>query len=319
VRASKETTLSTKERKILIAVDGSPHSLNAVSYAAQYCAPAGIKVNIMHVMPTAPETLWDLEKDSHFKEKMTREYVERTKDARQLAEQFLSEALDLLIEAGIPENEVGVILQDGKVGIARDIIEESVRGYEAVVIGRGGLSKREDAFLGSVTNKIVEKIHDIPVWVIGEDAQAKKILLAVDASENSRKAVNYVGTISASTQSEITLFHVVRKFEFLDNPTLRRSEVEGFWAEVKSDIPRMFRSYKASLEKAGVTASRIKSQATLDRSSRSEDIVRQAQEGAYGTIVVGRRGLSKVHHFSMGRVANKVLNRAEGFAIWIVP
>jgi len=39
----------------------------------------------------------------------------------------------------------------------------------------------------------------------------------------------------------------------------------------------------------------------------------------YVLIVMGRRGLSKVHEFLMGRVTNKVLSRAEGLAVWIVP
>jgi nucleotide-binding universal stress UspA family protein len=63
VRAPQETALDTEERKFLIAVDGSPHSLNAVGYAAQYCGPAEIKVNLMHVIPPAPETLLDLGKE----------------------------------------------------------------------------------------------------------------------------------------------------------------------------------------------------------------------------------------------------------------
>ena len=311
--------MRTKERKFLIPVDGSPHSLHAVSYAAQYCGAAGVKMNLMHVMPTAPETLYDLEKDSHFRDKMRAKYAQWTRNTRKLAQQFLNEATDLLAQAGIPENDVGVVIQERKVGIARDIIEEAVKGYEAVVVGRGGLSKQEGPFVGSVSNKIVEKIHDIPVWVIGGDIQTKKLLLAVDASENSRKTVNYVGRFAASAEAEITLFHVVRKFAFLDDPTLHRGEIEGFWEEVKSDIPRMFRSYKVSLEKAGVASSRILSEATLDKSSRSEDILRQARKGAYGTIVMGRRGLSKVSDFLMGRVTNKVLNQAEEFAVWIVP
>ena len=201
--------MSTKERKFLIAVDNSPHSLNAVSYAARYCGPAGIKVNLMHVMPTAPETFWDLEKETLFKEKMRGEYTQWTRSTRDLAQQFLDGAINLLTEAGVPEDEVGIVLQERRVGIARDIIEQSVRGYEAVVIGRGGLSKPGYPFLDSVSNKIVEKIHDLPVWVIGGDVRAKKMLLAVDASENSRKVVNYVGTLVASTEAEITLFHVV--------------------------------------------------------------------------------------------------------------
>ena len=42
------------------------------------------------------------------------------------------------------------------------------------------------------------------------------------------------------------------------------------------------------------------------------------REGGYGTIVVGRRGLSKVYEFFMGRVSDKVLHLAKDMAVWIV-
>ena len=311
--------MDTQERKFLIAVDGSPHSLNAVAYVAQYCGPADIKVNLMHVIPPAPETLLDLGKEYFFKDLMEEHRIEWNKKAEKVAKVFLDKALNLLVAGGVPKNNVAVILQERKVGIARDIIEESLRGYNAVVVGRGGLSRPEEPFLGSVSNKIVEKIQDVPVWVVGRDIRTRKMLLAVDASENSRKAVNYVGEVAAASEAEITLFHVVRKFGYLNDPTLREGEIEGFWEEVKSDIPRMFRSYQVSLEKAGITPLRISSEAMLDSPSRSGDIIREAREGAYGTIVMGRRGLSKVRDFLMGRVTSKVLNQAEDFAVWIVP
>ena len=311
--------MDTKERKFLIAVDGSPHSLNAAGYAAQYCGPADIKVNLMHVIPPAPEILLDLGKEYLFKDIMQEHRIDWNKEAEKVAQRFLDKALNLLVAGGVPKNNVAVILQESKVGIARDIIEESLRGYKAVVVGRGGLSRPGQPFLGSVSNKIVEKIQDVPVWIIGRSMGTKRMLLAVDASENSRKAVNYVGTVAAASEVEITLFHVVRKFGYLNAPTLSQVEIEGFWEQVKSDIPRMFRSYQVSLEKAGITPLRISSEAMLDSPSRSGDIIREAREGAYGTIVMGRRGLSKVRDFLMGRVTSKVLNQAEDFAVWIVP
>jgi nucleotide-binding universal stress UspA family protein len=319
VKTPQETTLDPKERKFLIAVDGSPHSFNAVGYAAQYCGPAGIKVSLMHVIPPAPESLLDLGKEYFFKDMVQAHRIEWHKRAEKTAHRFLDEALELLVAGGVPKSDVAVILQECKVGIARDIIEESLRGYTAIVVGRGGLSRPGQPFLGSISNKMVEKIQDLPVWVIGRDIRTKKVLLAVDASENSRKAVNYVGTVAAASEAEITLFHVVRKFGYLDDPNLRHSEIEGFWEEVKSDIPRMFRSYRVSLEKAGISALRISSEVMLDSPSRSGEIIREAREGAYGTIVIGRRGLSKVRDFLMGRVTSKVLTQAEDFAVWIVP
>ena len=311
--------MDTEERKFLIAVDGSSHSLNAVGHAAQYCAPAGTKVNLLHVIPPAPETVLDLGKEYFFKDIMQAHRTEWKKYAEKTAQHFLDKALDILVAGGVPKNKVAVILQECKVGIARDIIEESLRGYTAIVVGRGGLSRPGESVLGSVSNKIVEKIQEIPVWVIGREIRTKKMLLAVDASENSRKAVNYIGTVAAASEAEITLFHVVRKFGYLEDPTLRHGEIEGFWEEVKSDIPRMFRSYQVSLEKAGITALRISSEAMLDSPSRSGDIIREAREGAYGINVMGRRGLSKVKDFLMGRVTSKVLNQADDFAVWIVP
>jgi nucleotide-binding universal stress UspA family protein len=81
----------------------------------------------------------------------------------------------------------------------------------------------------------------------------------------------------------------------------------------------MFASYKRRLERAGVNTNLISSKYTLQSRTRAGDILKQAKEGNYSTIVMGRRGLSKVHEFFLGRVTTKVLHRAERFALWIVP
>lgn len=312
----------TKSKKILIAVDLSTDSLNAVKYVAQQCTPADLRVNLMYVMPTAPEIFWDLEKDAFFREKMRTKYAQWKRDTQKGAQAFLDNARNLLIKAKFKEDHVGVILQERKVGIARDILKECAKGYDAVVVGRRGLSKLEDIFLGSVSYKIVQGLENTPVWVVGGDIRSNKMLLAVDASENSRKSVDYVGAVTADTEAEVTLFHVVRSvgLGFVDDHALRDQEMEErLTEETGRDIPRMFRSYKESLEKAGVTSARISSKPTMHSTSRAGDIVKEAKDGGYGTIVMGRRGLSKVREFLMGRVTNKVLSRAEGFAVWIVP
>jgi len=307
------------KRQILIAVDGSKNSLNATSYVARTCQPANLRITLMHVMPTAPETFWDLERADYFKDETMGTYPAWKEKRKEAAQTFLAKAKRNLVKAGVAERDVGVMLQEREVGIARDILTQSAHGYDAVVVGRRGLGEFQESYLGSVSQKIVEGIKDTPVWVVGGDIEAKRILLAVDGSENSRRAVDYVGSIAAETKAEFTLFHVVRRFSFLDDYTLQDHEVEGFWEEVKKDIPRMFRFYKTNLERAGVDGARISTRANLDSDSRAMDILQEAREGNYGTIVMGRRGLSKVRQFLMGRVSNKVLQRAEKFAVWLVP
>jgi nucleotide-binding universal stress UspA family protein len=311
-----------KAKKILVAVDLSNHSLNAVKYVASQCAPADLRVNLMFVMPTAPETFWDLEKDDFFKRRMKGKYAQWKRDTKKKGQAFLNDAKNILTKAKFSENKVGLILRERKVGIARDILKECTQGYDAVVVGRKGLSKLEDIFLGSVSTKIVQNVKDIPVWVVGGDITSKKMLLAVDSSKNSRKAVDYVGRFAADTNAELTLFHVVRSVSlgFVDDLILRDENTERqLLEEMDRDIPRMFRSYKDVLVKSGVVADRISSKSVLHSTSRAGDILQEAKEGGYGTIIMGRRGLSKVREFLMGRVTSKVLSRAEGFAVWIVP
>jgi len=309
-------------KKILIAVDGSPRSLEAVSYVALNLPPTDFRVNLMYVMPAAPEGLGDLEKEGFFKRTMRAKHTVWEKTEKKAAQDFLDEARSLLLKANLREDDVSVILQRRQVGIARDIIAESSRGYGAVVVGRRGLSRLGDIFLGSVSYKIVQGIEDVPVWVVGGDVRSKKMLLAVDSSENSRKAVDYAANFAAANEAEVTLFNVVREFrlDFLDNSSPRGAEIEmRILEKLERDVQHMFASYRKQLEWAGVNASRISVKHTLQSRTRAGDILKEAKEGNYGTIVMGRRGLSKVHEFFLGRVTTKVLHRAAGFALWIVP
>ena len=135
------------------------------------------------------------------------------------------------------------------------------------------------------------------------------------------KALHYVSSFAADTEEEFSLYHVIRSFGlgFLEDLSLRDEDIGAFVEEAESNVQRMFRSHRARLEKAGVAPGKISIKHTLQSYSRASDIIRKAKDGDYGTIVMGRRGLSKVHGFLMGRVTNKVLSRAEGFALWILP
>jgi len=313
--------LNSPESNLLIAMDLSVHSCNAVRYVSRNCSPAMVKVSLMHVMPTAPEIFWDLEKETFFKEQMKGKYAKWKREAKKEAQAFLDDARNILLKAQVGKDSVNVMVQERKKGIARDIIEEAKKGYDAVVIGRRGLSKLEDVFLGSVSNKIVEKVGNLPVWVVGGDIRSRKMLIAVDGSENSRKAVDYVGTFAASTEAELTLYHVIRNLgiEFLEDFPRSKEEIKVFEEVLASHAQDMLQAYQERLEKAGVLSARISTKYARQSHTRAGEILREAKDGDYGTIVMGRRGLSKVREFLMGRVTNKVLSRAEGFAVWIVP
>ena len=50
----------------------------------------------------------------------------------------------------------------------------------------------------------------------------------------------------------------------------------------------------------------------------AELILHERQSGGYGTIVVGRRGMSKKEEFLFGSVSNKIVREARDCTVWVV-
>jgi nucleotide-binding universal stress UspA family protein len=310
-------------KKILIAVDGSAHSLQAIKYVATLCSGSPVEVSLLHVLPlTSEELLWQISMDENFKSKIKEQFERFNDECQRAAQKFLDEAKEIMVSSGYVPDFIMTMLRQWQTGIARDIIAEAQKGYNAVVVGRRGIGKVESLMLGSVCTKVVHGVDQIPVWVIGGEILFSKMLLAVDASLNSRQAVIYAAPYAAQIEAEVTLLHVVRKFFPGWSPYLT-SAGEKIEAELhetlKARIQEMFEEYKGCLENAGVAPDKIRTECEFGSYSRAAEILATAREGNYGTVIMGRRGISAVRQFIMGRVTTKVLNGAEGLAVWIVP
>jgi nucleotide-binding universal stress UspA family protein len=79
-----------------------------------------------------------------------------------------------------------------------------------------------------------------------------------------------------------------------------------------------FKTVKEILIKSGFESEKISEKIITCASSRSGAIVEEAENGGYSTIVIGRRGLSKVEAFFMGRVGHKVVYAGKKFTVWVV-
>lgn len=310
-------------KKILIAVDGSSYSIQAIKYVATLCSGAPVEVSLLHVLPMASEELlWQISLDENFRSKIKEQYERFNEECQRAAQKFLDEAKEILVNACYMPDLIVTMLRQWQTGIAQDIIAEAQKGYDAVVIGRRGIGKVESILLGSVCTKVVQGVDQIPVWVVGGEINSSKMLLAVDESLNSRQALMYAAPYAAQTGAEVILLHVVRKFFPGWSPYLTSAgeEIETELHEsLKAKIQGMFDEYQGCLEHAGVAPEKIRTLCKFGSSSRAAEILATAREGNYGTVIMGRRGISAVREFIMGRVTNKVLNGAEGLAVWIVP
>lgn len=309
-------------KRVLVAVDGSIHSLNAVNYVVRNCSPS-THVGLIYIMPKRPEEVfWQVNMEKEFLDTMRARYARWEEEQLKAGRAFLDSTEAVLVNSGFSRRQLSTMVCQRQLGTASDIMVQAQNGYDALVVGRRGLNRMNSLFLGSVSDKIVEGVHNLAVWVVGGDVHRNRILAAVDGSENSAKAVAYVAGFTAEARAEITLCHVIRGQESLFGAPVFElgQDIESRIDELMNErVREMFEGCLAILAKAGVPAHRVTCRCIRRSFSRAADILREAREGGYGTIVMGRRGISKVREFLMGRVTTKVLNGAEDLAVWIVP
>ena len=75
---------------------------------------------------------------------------------------------------------------------------------------------------------------------------------------------------------------------------------------------------KEMLLEAGIPEAQIKTKVVDGSRDAASDILKEARNNDYGTVVLGRRGYSGVKEFFMGSVTRKVLQDCAGMAVWLV-
>lgn len=147
-----------------------------------------------------------------------------------------------------------------------------------------------------------------------------KMLIATDLSENSLKAVNYVGEmIRCHDSAQITLLHVIREPspDIVSDAGARSLYVENTRAEALRVLEKIGRCLAAK----GISENRINLRILVCRRpvGTAEFILQEQEAGGYGTIVVGRRGISKREAFLFGSVSATVVREAKRCVVWVVP
>jgi nucleotide-binding universal stress UspA family protein len=165
---------------------------------------------------------------------------------------------------------------------------------------------------------------------------AQKFLLALDGSENSTRAVVYLADmIRGRAGVHLTLFHVIPippdllEHGGAENPdrerllagelrTTQREWREETEASVEKEI---FAPARQILEARGVQADRSTVETKIAIESHPDvamAIVDEIKNNGCGTIVLGKRGRSKVEDFLFGGVTCKLIHHLRECTIWVV-
>ncbi len=156
----------------------------------------------------------------------------------------------------------------------------------------------------------------------------KKVLLAVDASENSTRAVEYTGTIIGRADD----FHI--QLLYVERPPERDIfPDESSWQDAcqgeRDNVLAFLEQAKNRLVEMGVKPEIISTRylSSCDFYGSPDDAgfrgvahqVMQVQKaGQFGTLVVGRRGVSKAEEFLFGSVSTKIIHHTKNCSVWVV-
>lgn len=145
-----------------------------------------------------------------------------------------------------------------------------------------------------------------------------KILVGVDKTNTAMHAVKYVGTIIRSLKPpKITLLYVYPE----PPPHFYQSGglLPDYEKEKKEFGRDIFSEGRAILKECGVdsqtidTVTRMASGETI-----SQTILDVQKEGEYGTVVVGKRGVSRAEEFLFGSISNALVHSSGEFTVWVV-
>lgn len=308
------------KRKILLALDDSVHSREAVRYVAKLSTSVKeLSFTLFNVQPPISQFLTD-EAKTGIRAKGALERVKK-KNAEN-AQAMLEKHRIRMIETGIDEGRIDVKTRPRKAGLAKDVLEHALeKRYDSIVVGRRGLSCIQEVFMGSLTTNLVEHSKVIPVWIVDGEAVSGKIMIAIDGSESTLRAVDHFCFMAGDNPDlKVTLLHVVArladfcKIDFSEkDEELEEIILKGDKKCVEDFIVHAYKRFK----EAGIRKEQIEIKEVRAIANVGKAITEEAEKGDYGTVVVGRRGIGNA--FFMGSVSKYVLDKTSDRAFWLVP
>lgn len=170
--------------------------------------------------------------------------------------------------------------------------------------------------------------------------ETKRILIGVDDSEASERAVSYVADVVAGRREfQIRLFNVLPPLppsllhpDGAEDPKVKerlaaelRADKDRFFVEKQEETERVFSRLKRILEDAGVPPGTVQTQSMSDHSevvSEFEEVVSDILEVAntegFDTVVIGRGRLSRWQELFRHHVSTELTRRAQGLTVWVV-
>lgn len=141
------------------------------------------------------------------------------------------------------------------------------------------------------------------------DRKWSEVLIAIDGSDTSLAAVEYAGRLLAGGNDygkTVTLFHV------------RPAEDGNGNGSALQHLQELLAQAAAILANAGFPEGKIIVKTVPEQSGVASEIIREIEQGNYGLVIMGRRGLSNSRRLLFGGVSRSVIQQARDCAVCIL-
>jgi nucleotide-binding universal stress UspA family protein len=306
--------------RILLPTDGSKYAKRAVQFAGRLGASMGKGLSgITLLYVSTGGYLSEHMANLDFRTRVIKEsdIFKRIKEThfKQDIEPFLDESEELLRDAGV-KAPIERLIRDGQA--SNEIIRSADEGnFPAVIMARRGLSKLKGLFLGSVTSKVIYAATNHTLYIVGDKISKKKtspvprILIPVDGSSYSMKGVEHIACLAAHFQKfldKITLLRVVNTALYVER-LKSGTDPEGEAQQILNDAKAVFHS-------AGFAENLIQTKVVMG--DPAEEILKEADQGEYHLIVMGRKGRTAFRDLMLGGVSSTVLQRCRNQTVALV-
>jgi nucleotide-binding universal stress UspA family protein len=231
----------------------------------------GIKITLFYTASRPPEE-WDDKRTVESE----RQRKAQEKENQAKGQKALNGAKKILENLGFDSDQIFTKVQTRMLSRAGDIIQEGSTGsYDALVLGRRGLSWFEEAFDESVSKEIMDRKYDFPLWLCRmPDFERKNVLVCVDGSEPAFRIADHVGfVLQEEKRHRVTLLRIKR-----DPAAPQTTDI--FDRAVKQMITN------------GLSENLIDTK-EIEASDPAEAILEQAESGKYAAVAAGWTGRGK--------------------------
>jgi nucleotide-binding universal stress UspA family protein len=286
------------EKHLLVTVSEHKSALCGLRFVGRFFDRKDcMAVTLLYLLPR-PGRVWEEEKSYA----TLKEAEDHKAKLLVTGRKAVNHAKNELVHSGFAPGRIIIKIMERRGSKAHDIILEGDRGmYDAVVLGRRGLSMLEEAVDESTTMEALRIETSFPLHICRQpDYERTGLLLCVDGSKPAMRMADHAGFMLADEdRHDITLFSV-------DNGDTSKAE-------------EYVTAARQALVDNNVPPGRVH-QKIVRAKDPFHAIMQEVQSGQYAVVATGSTGVGRGlrARLFMGSVSLKLMRNLTGAVLWVM-